>query len=208
MNSDNNLRHYTSRGYTIDRVLDHDEIISFVTEHLRIKNFVTISFIIITLIGVAFTLGFSIINFNDLSYSGILFGFLIGVLIIVPLIPFHEGLHGVGYKICGASKISFGVNWKRMYFTASANQFVASYHQFLFIGLLPFFVINIIGVATIVLSSPLIQFAAAVCLTFHNIMCAGDFGILSYFYSKRELKPKTFDDVPNSRSYFLIKVDN
>ena len=47
---------------------------------------------------------------------------LAGFLVIV--LPAHEAIHGITYKLLGAPSISFHADWKRMFFFAAADRFV------------------------------------------------------------------------------------
>jgi putative zincin peptidase len=203
-----NSSNFTNHGYVVDKVLDHNSIIFFVIENLKNYNFVVRIFYLVCSLGVIGTGWLCYKHYHALTTENYFLGFIVGLLIIIPLIPIHEGLHGLAYKICGAKTVSFGVNWKQLYFTASADMFVAGYYQFIFIGLLPFLVINIIGIYMITVVSPVAQLTIMVCLMLHNPMCAGDFSILGYFYSKRTLNPLTYDDMGRGISYFLVKTNN
>lgn len=195
-------------GYRIDARLRHTEIFPFVIENLRRKNPLTKFFNFVNVMGIC-AFGFFFIR------SWIVGGFLssaipaiFGVLTTILLIPLHEGVHALAYYLAGAKHVTFGVNWRPLYFTAASHNFIANYKNFMLIGLAPFIVINSIGLLLFITNDPDIILATTACLFFHNAMCAGDFGILSYMYSKKGFSPVTYDDLNESVSYFLIKEGN
>jgi hypothetical protein len=132
----------------------------------------------------------------------------LGFLSTILLIPIHEGIHAIAYMLCGAKSVQFGANWKQLYFTASAHHFVTVYKELFIVGLLPFLVINLSGFFLISYISETYSLGIISCLVLHNVMCAGDFGILSYFFQNRSLEPLTFDDVSSGKTYFMVKDHN
>ncbi|MBK7637511.1 MAG: DUF3267 domain-containing protein [Saprospiraceae bacterium] len=65
---------------------------------------------------------------------GIIFAFL--------LILVHEYIHVLAYKSQGANRTSYDSNWKKLYFMALADKFVANKKEFSIVALAPFVVIN------------------------------------------------------------------
>ncbi|MGJ8868839.1 hypothetical protein, partial [Salmonella enterica] len=64
----------------------------------------------------------SLVNFQ-LDFSNIFTFFGFGCALTFLLIPIHEGLHGIAYKMCGAPTVTFAANWKKLYFMAIADKF-------------------------------------------------------------------------------------
>ncbi len=125
-----------------------------------------------------------------------------GTVVFALLIPLHEALHGLAYKLSGAPRISFGGNLSRFYFYAVADKFVIGKRAFIFVALLPFFVITTILIVLLLNVSPGWQWLLWGVLLMHTGGCAGDFGMLS-FYNRHEGEVYTFDDVSQKMAYFF-----
>lgn len=130
---------------------------------------------------------------------GIFLLFTVGIVI-------HEGIHGLAYKLCGAPKVNFGVNWKRLYFYAIADRFVIDRRQFIFVALAPFVVITLVTIIGILFSDVETRWVLWSVLFFHTNACAGDFAILT-FYAQYQTFPNllTYDDQSDGKSYFYLK---
>ena len=74
-----------------------------------------------------------------------------GFAIAFTLVPIHEYIHALAYKSQGAATTSFDANWKKFYFMAIADKFVASKKEFQIIALAPFITINLILIIMILL---------------------------------------------------------
>ena len=202
------IRKWSGKGYHIEQTLDHNDIVPFVIENLKKLNLVTFIFYLSNAAGIIAFITYTYIHFDSLSFWQILSSIALGPLLIIPMIPVHELLPDIAYKLAGARTVTYGANWQQLYFTASAHLFVAGYLKFLFIGLLPFVAINLFGAYIIIELSARWGVMVIFFLVLHNTMCAGDFGILGYFHEKRNMSPVTFDDVKNQLSYFLVKGSN
>lgn len=197
-----------SNGFEIDAELTHQDLIPFVKKYLFRKNTITL-----------FYLFFNIASAAALIIAGVLFGLsgacTFGEIVTyvsygcgIPflLIPVHEVLHGIAYKYCGAEKVSYDVNWKQLYFMAIADKFVANRKAFYIVGLTPFIVISLLLIITaIIFPEPAVIVTVISTLFIHGSMCAGDFGLLSYFASHPGKEVVTYDDREGGKSYFFIK---
>ena len=192
-------------GYSTKEVLDHDDLLPFVKQNFHNRNLIIYLFWVQGLTGLAFLI-YTVYNMADIaSFWMIILWIFAGLFSTILLVPVHEGLHGLAYKICGAREVSYGANWKQLYFTASAHLFTANFRQFLVIGLAPFIMISISAISLYMIASDQLKLFIASSLWFHNLMCVGDFSILGYFYQYRNYSPVTFDDMDTKRSYFLIR---
>ena len=205
MTTDQIIKRHLDDNYKIDIILEHNDILPFVRENLKPSNLITLLFYFITISGFIILLGVVISQSLTLGIFHAIISLILGIVSTIFLIPIHEGVHAIAYKICGAKSIQFGVNWKQLYFTASAHHYLAGYKELFFVGLSPFLAINIAGLFLLFAVSHQYSIGLLSCLAFHNVMCAGDFGILSYFFQNRKSSPLTFDDVSEARSFFLIK---
>lgn len=128
-----------------------------------------------------------------------------GCAITFLLIPPHEILHGIAYKLCGAKKVSYKANWRKLYFMAVADKFVTFRKQFYFIALLPVTLISIIMLIAAYFASPTGQIMWLTVGLVHASMCAGDFGLMSFFAENKHREVVTYDDVENEISYFYTR---
>jgi hypothetical protein len=202
------LEQWYNKGYRLEQTLDHNDIVPFVVANLKKLNLVTFIFYLANFTGITAFIIYISLNFDSVSIWQILLSLVLGAALIIPLVPVHELLHGIAYKLTGAKDVTYGANWQQLYFTASAHLFVAGYLKFIFVGLLPFAVINLAGAAMLMEIQPRWGIMIFFCMVLHNTMCAGDFGILGYFQENRKNTPVTFDDVKNQISYFLIRNNN
>jgi len=198
---------FEKNGFTLDAVLHHQDIIPFIKEYLFTSNFFTLSYLFLNLLFlVALLFSFYIQISSDtvkLFDSFTWFGF--GCALTFALVPIHEGLHGLAYKLCGAPSVSFAANWKKLYFMAIADKFVATRYPFYFIGSLPFLFISLVLIVLTLLSNDGRQIMLLSTLLIHTSMCAGDFGLMSYFAEKSNQQVATYDDHQNSVTYFFVK---
>lgn len=134
----------SGNGYVLIDNLGHKEMILFVRTYLKkrtpISTFYTICNVaIVGIIGYWFWKSNGKEIFN-LGYA--LTHFSYGFIIAFGLIPIHEYIHVLAYKSQGAKNISFDSNWKKFYFMAMADNFVANKKEFTIVALAPFVVIT------------------------------------------------------------------
>jgi hypothetical protein len=131
-------------------------------------------------------------------------GVLAGSILIIP--P-HEILHGLAYRILGARQILFGVDFRQFIFYVTADRFPISRNELRFLALTPFFVLN---AACITLTTfwfrDWILFSSTLLLC-HNLMCIGDFALTSYA-NKLKGEVYTFDEIEKKKSYFYVLSTN
>ena len=129
-------------------------------------------------------------------------GILAGSILVI---PFHELLHGLAYRILGARKIIFGADLSQLIFYVTARHYTVSGMQIHLLTLAPFIVINLLTtIATALFFQEGLLFSAFFLLS-HNIMCIGDFAISGYV-SGTEGRVYTFDEPDRKMSYFYRKV--
>ncbi len=195
------------KGFHLDFVLHHKELIPFVKSYIRKKNFFTYLYILSNLLSLTFLIfvTYLLIHNNICSGSDCFMWFGFGCALPFLLIPIHEGLHGLAYKIVGAPKVDFAANWKELYFMAVADKFVISRNHFYFVALLPFLVISLAFILLTLFSTGGASIMYLTALLVHASMCAGDFGLMSYFIEKDDQEVVTYDDFENARTYFYVK---
>ncbi len=128
---------------------------------------------------------------------------------ITLLIIIHELLHGLALKSAGAPKISYGGYPAKFIFYAEADHFVMNRSQFTFVALTPFIIIKVLSLAAIMIffNNPAVYFPVLV-MTAHSLFCAGDIGLLSFFYRYPDHEVYTFDIKAAKKSYFYIREHN
>lgn len=198
---------FEQNGYALDAMLYHQDIIPFIKKYIYKRNFFTITYLLFNLIFLAiiilqFTL--SIISYT-ISFADCFLWFSYGCAITFLLIPLHEGIHGLAYKICGAPHVTFEANWKKLYFMAIADKFAIGRKPFYFVGLSPFVFISSLFIFLSLINSAGLQIMFTTVVFVHASMCAGDFGLMSYFAEKKNLDVVTFDDHENSQTFFFVK---
>ncbi len=123
------------------------------------------------------------------------------VLTFFILLPIHEGIHGLVYKIAGAADVRYGGSLKKVYAYAIAHRFVANGRVFAWVAAMPFIVINtalIIAALTI----PAYRFILLGILMFHTAGTSGDCAMLNLLWLNRDHDIYTFDDANAHASYF------
>ena len=129
-------------------------------------------------------------------------GILAGSFLVI---PFHELLHGLAYRILGARKIIFGADLSQLIFYVTANRYPVSGMQIHLLTLTPFIFINLLtAIATALFFQDGLLFSAFFLLS-HNIMCIGDFAISGYV-SRIKGRVYTYDEPEGKLSYFYRKV--
>ncbi len=198
------------KGYQVDSVFSYYDLIPFVVKYLFRKNTLTLGWLFIMLAffaGWIWVIATGMIS-GDFTLGSILIDSGLGLLLTLALIPVHELLHGIAYRICGAKSVSYKANWKQLYFMAVADGFVTHKKPFYFIGSLPFIVISLGMIAALFVVDPHNQVMLIAALWIHASMCAGDIGLMSFFKENRDRDVVTFDDVTAGMAYFLSKPDS
>lgn len=191
-------------GYVLLDKLGHQELIPFVRTYLQKKTpislFYTCSNIVMAAAIVLWfwkndgTGNFSVGDgITHLSY---------GLAIAFGLIPIHEFIHVLAYRSQGALNTSYDANWKKFYFMALADKFVANKKEFRVVALAPFVVISTVLIVLLFFVSQLWTFTVLGVLLTHTAFSSGDFGLLSYFDFHKDKEIVTYDDKENGISYF------
>jgi len=197
----------SENGYIVYDKLEHKDLVPFIQKCIRKRTKYSVFYyasnlFVFGLTGYLFMAGF---NAPDYNLGGRFTHFSYGLAIGFALVPFHEYIHVLAYKSQGAINTSYDMNLKKFYFMALADNFVASKKEFEMVALAPFVVITtILTVILCVLSSAWMLTITGI-LLMHTAMCAGDFGLLSYFDFHKDKEIVTYDDVENGVSYFLGK---
>ena len=190
--------------YQLLHKLHYDSIISFVFENIKKKTLGSAVYfinliILLFLILITSKQAFSIDTISLKPYIlAICSGFILGSFIII---PFHELFHALAYRIVGAKKPKFGMDLKQLIFYVTADRFVVNSKEFHWVALTPFLIINISVASAFFFLNTNWQIISLFFLFFHNIMCIGDFALLSFFHSHPKEKLFTFDILEEKTSY-------
>lgn len=195
-------------GYQlIDKVGIYD-LKPFLVQHMQHKNPYTIlynlfTFISFGLLGYFVTKG---IMSDIFPWYHIIFHLILGFIITLLLIPVHEFIHVLAYKSQGAKETSYDANWKKFYFMALANKFVANRKEFTVIAMAPFVIITSGLIISLFFTNLMWVTVLSTTLLVHTVSCGGDFSLMSYLQFHKGKDIATFDDVPNKVSYFYGKI--
>ena len=198
-------------GYKRWLTLTHDEILPFVQEEFGKRGWLARFYILLNLallIGMAL-LGIWQVTHGLIGTGKVILNSILGfVLTLSLLVPIHEGIHGLAYKLVGAPRVQYGSDIKKFIFFAMADHFVVGFPRFIIVALAPFLVINFFTALSIFYVSLNYQWILLGVLLMHTGACAGDFAMLSFFLRHRGEGLLTYDDVSNQRSYFYRREEN
>jgi len=191
-----------------DRVLiaemRHTELTPFVREYLSKRTFTSVAYMMLNMLAlVAVTFQFTFIVILHESNFLLAFSYLcMGVGFTFLIIPIHEAIHAIAYKLVGAKDVSFDVNWKKFYFMALADGFEADRSSFRLVALAPFVVISMVAILLMFFVSPLWILTCVTFLLVHTAFCSGDFGLMSFFDVHSDKQVTTVDDLSVGSTYF------
>jgi len=198
-----------SKGYRMQDELDHKALIPFLKKHLK-KH--TLSSIFHNAFNfVMFATIVALLTNDYIAGKSVLKGIayiLYGMGFTLLLIPIHELIHGLAYKLLGAENTSFDANLRKFYFMALADQFVANKKEFRIVALAPFVTITTAGFALLYFVSGPWTYSILAAILTHAVFCSGDFGLLSYFDANKGKELVTYDVVATKMSYFYVKELN
>lgn len=194
--------------YHLALELSFQDIIPFVLKNIRKRGVMSWLYFIVNLGMLGIIIAQIIMGFIDhsLSWQRMLLQTLSGIFAgSILVIPLHELIHGLAYRILGARQIKFGADLQQFFFYVTADRHPVSGFQILFLALLPFLIINAIaGFITIQFAPQALLFTSLFLLS-HNIMCIGDFAI-SNFVQRSEKRIFSFDEIKEKKSYFYELV--
>ncbi|WP_128544377.1 DUF3267 domain-containing protein [Larkinella soli] len=193
-----------SAGYVLMERLDHRELVPFIQTYLKKRTFYSVCYFAANFMAFGLVVFLFALKARSPGFDfGDAFGFLsIGIALTFGLIPLHEMIHALAYRLLGATQTSFDADWKKLVFMAVADRFVADRREFLIVALAPFVVISTVVLALLPMAGFYWQLALAGIFLTHTACCSGDFGLLSYFAAHRNRAVATYDDRHNKVSFF------
>jgi Putative zincin peptidase len=136
----------------------------------------------------------------------IFFGLATGLTVLpVLLIPVHEGLHLITFRLSGAKDIRYGADLRQGIIYVTAHRFVADTRLFSAVAFTPFVVITACIGAAMIVSPPWWQWVLSLTLITHTTMCAGDTALIGFMRGFRQRNAYTWDDADRKEAYFYAK---
>lgn len=191
-------------------VLPYSDMIPFVQREFRYPTPIIRLYWGINILIVFIMLGIAYLHISagKITFSQLFYAISLGVaLSLTLLIPLHEAIHGIAYKLVGAPKVSFGGSFRQFYFYAVADRFVVGARSFRAVALAPFVIISILFFLLLFFTSPFVQWICWGGLLMHTGACAGDFGMLGFYQRLSGSELFTFDDVAAQKAYFFQRHD-
>ena len=187
-----------SGRYTALESIRHEQLIPFVQEYFfRRTSWVTRLHHTLSIVSLLALIGVGIAGF---SVGRFFLQFAIGVVVMLAVVlPLHEALHAVAYRLSGARDIRWAFSWRMLAAYVVADRFVAGPRTFYFVALAPFVVITPAALALAVLDSSRAVLWLTV-LLWHTAGVSGDWALLNYYWIQRRREVYTFDE--DGVSYF------
>ena len=133
-------------------------------------------------------------------------GLLTGLVAVpVLLIPIHEGLHLIIFRLSGAKDIRYGADLRQGIIYVTAHRFVADIRLFSAVAFTPLAVITTGTGAAMIFCSPWWQWVFSLALFTHTTMCAGDTALVGFMRSFSHRNVYTWDDADRKEAYFYAE---
>ena len=192
-----------SNGYVLHARLEHNDLVTFVRGYVFRKNPVMIfywTFNVVIILGALAGMFLS-----EFPIGLVTARFFLGFAAFFPIIPIHEAIHGLGYKLAGAPTVQYKAIWRKLVFYAMADRFVTRSRPFFLLAIAPFIIINTILCFLAFTLPDAWNWLAIGLLVMHTSGCSGDFALMSYFWEHRKEEPVTYDEVDNGVTWFYIR---
>jgi len=121
------------------------------------------------------------------------------------LIPIHEGLHLVTFRLSGAKDIRYGADLRQGIIYITAHRFVADIRLFSAVAFTPLVLITFGTGSAMIFCSPWWQWVFSLALFTHTTMCAGDAALIGFMRSFGQRNVYTWDDADRKEAYFYAE---
>ena len=196
-------------AYHLLLLLPHDDLLPFMQEQITgrsrtMRGYFLMNILMLAVLGL---IAYQDMKNGQMGWDDLLKSFGLGTLLVFTvLIVVHEAIHGIAYKLMGAPAVSYGVNWRKFYFYAVADRFVAGRKDFIFVAIAPFVVVSVVMIILSFFVPLELKWVLFSVLFMHTGACAGDFAMLGFYEQNRHFSEMlTFDDVNRKISYFYVK---
>ena len=139
---------------------------------------------------------------NPRILQGLAMGLLLTPLLLVPV---HELLHLIPFRLAGAKDIRVGADLRQGIIYVTAHRFVAGHRLFAAVALIPFVTVTGGIIAIMFFVSPWWQWVLTLALFTHTTMCAGDTALLGFLGQYGRRKVYTWDDADRKEAYFYAE---
>jgi hypothetical protein len=131
---------------------------------------------------------------------------LVTGLVFIPLllIPVHEGLHLIPFRLAGARDIRMGTDLRQGIVYVTAHRFVAGTGLFTLVALTPFLALTAGIIIIMVFSPPWWKWVLSLALLIHTTMCAGDAALIGFMGGFKNRRVYTWDDADKKEAYFYV----
>ncbi|MGZ8709914.1 MAG: DUF3267 domain-containing protein, partial [Thermoanaerobaculia bacterium] len=182
--------------------LHYDDLLTFAARYFFEKtSWITRLHHILSLIALGAIVATVIVR--DLRWLTALAQFALGfVVMFVIVLPIHEGLHALAYRMAGAREIRWKMIWRYLGAYVVAERFVASRGVFFFVALAPFVVITPVAILLAIVF-PAWSVLWLTVLLWHTAGVSGDWALMNYYWLKRDREIFTWDE--SGRSYFYAR---
>lgn len=197
-----------SNGYILKDKLVHSELVPFIQLYMKKRTLSSIFYIAANIVSLGFIVFVSVISIQSeaVDFGDVISKVGLGFALAFLLLPIHEIIHALAYKLMGAKEVSFDADLKKFIFLAVAHRFVANRKEFQIVAVAPFAVISILLFLSLFFTPSGWSFIILGILFAHTAFCSGDFGLLSYFDFHADNDIVTYDDKENKVSFFYEKV--
>jgi hypothetical protein len=194
--------------FTLLHVLSLEDIVRFVFRQMRNRNLATVIFYAATLCSFVWM----VLSFFYTLLPGqwgwakitlhCFYGFILWPVILIPV---HELIHAVVYKMAGAPNIKFGIKPESYLFYVTADKYVIGRKPFMIVAFTPFLIVGVILLLFIVSTTYPLSWSLIACLFVHTTMCIGDLAIAGFFMAHHSKEIYTYDDTEKEETYFYVK---
>lgn len=197
-----------NNGYKLIDRLDHKELVPFVQQYLFRLSFWPVFFLgfnLLMLAAIGLMFGAGISTQHGFHTNDALAKLALGSASAFLLIPLHEYIHALAYRLCGAKEVSYDADLKKMIFMAMAHRFVAGAREFRFVAIAPFAAISLFGFAALPFLGGYYIYTVLGLVFMHAAFCGGDIAMLAYLDFHKDKEIVTWDDKVNKVSWFYGK---
>ncbi len=188
--------------FQLFETLDHASVHGWTRQHLFRIDWITACYWLLNLA----VLGMIVLLWRRAGlplwdgFTKLCLGMVLGWVVLLPI---HEHLHALAYRLVGASSVSVRYELRRMTALCVAPGQVVASPAFAVVCLAPLVVLNpLLVILTFALPTGTPAILVAGALLAHTGACSGDVSFLQFLWSQRRHQVFTFDDATHHRTYF------
>ncbi len=193
----------SSERYKLIVSIRYSEVAEFVISRLKIRNPVVLLLFLLTMATLIWVILFRTVTAAGQPFLQMLPWSLTGLILFpIMLIPLHEALHILIFRLLGGKDIRIGADVRNFVVYVTAHRHVVEPVQFIIIAIFPFSVITTGLILSLFYVPMQWQWALSLTLLAHTTMCAGDFAMVAFYYTNRDKRILTWDDADEKVAYF------